>query len=377
MVAGRLLGTPELTTLGISAAALIGGAAMWTRSRTTPLELLRSVRPGRVHVGGDARVDLEIVALARSPQVTITDAFDDGRRAARFLTPALERGQRGRAAYRIPTDRRGRFSIGPAVVGIADPFGLTARVVALGDADEVVVAPRVHELRAARGAPGERRASASRRAAVPVASPAHDEFLALREYAVGDDLRRIHWRTTARTGDLMVREDEAAWQPHTIVILDNRVGVHHGPSYEAAIEATASIGIRLQRSGRNSEITTTSGRTIGHGPTGGVSRESRLLDELAGLTPEVDSSLGPMVARLRATQRRGLIVIVTGAPTDVATFTGLASPSTPIVLVVCAEGLAPAGANPSVVDGRPGQFVASWNAAMTRTRDTRRRGVSA
>ena len=337
----------------------------------------RSVRPTRVHVGGDARVDLELVALARSPQVTITDAFDDGRRAARFLTPALERGQRGRAAYRIPTDRRGRFSIGPAIVGIADPFGLTARVVQLDGADEVVVAPRVHELRAARGTPGQRRASASRRAAVPVPSPAHDEFLALREYAVGDDLRRIHWRTTARTGDLMVREDEAAWQPHTIVILDNRAGAHHGLSYEAAIEATASIGIRLQRSGRNCAITTTTGRTIGHGQTGGVSRESRLLDELAILTPDLDSSLGPMLARLRGTPRRGLIVIVTGAPTDLAAFTGLASPSTPIVLVVCADGPPPAGANTSVVDGRPDQLVASWNAAMTRSRDTRRRGVSA
>ena len=377
LVAGRLLGTPELTTLGLCAGLLIAGAALWTRSRNAPVRLTRMIRPARVHVGGEARVDLELVATAASPQLTVTDSFEDGLRAARFLTPALDRAQRARAAYRIPTDRRGRFSIGPAVLGISDPFGLTVRVLQLHPVDEVTVRPRVHELRTTTGAPGQRRTTARRRAVVPVASPAHDEFLALRDYEVGDDLRRIHWRSSARFGELLVREDESAWQPRTILLLDNRAGAHSNQSYEAAIEAVASIGLRWLRSGRACEITTTAGHAIGQGHAGGVSNESRILDELAVLQPDRDGLLGPALARLRSSDRRGLFVVVTGSPPDLATFATLAGPGRPVVLVACGDAIPSTTANVRIIDGRPGMLVHSWNTTMTRARDTRRRGVSA
>ena len=79
--------------------------------------------------------------------------------------------------------------------------------------DEVTICPRVHELRPPPGAPGRLRSASP--FAVRFHAPAVDgeEFLTLREYEVGDDLRRIHWRSTARTGELVVREDEAQWQP--------------------------------------------------------------------------------------------------------------------------------------------------------------------
>lgn len=368
LVAGRLLGTTELTTLGLSAIALIGGAVLWTRSRTVPLGLRRTIHPSPVQVGGDARVDLEIEARRPSPQVTVTDAFDDGRRAARFLNPALDTHQRARAAYRIPTDRRGRFAIGPAVVGLADPFGLTARVFPLGPPDEIVVRPRVHELRPIAGAPGQRRARAHRQAAVPVAALAHDEFLALREYAIGDDLRRVHWHSSARTGELMVREDESAWQPRTVLVFDNRTGSHTGSSYEAAIEAVASIGFRLLRSGLACEIVTTSGRTLGTGHAAGISTESRLLDELATITPEPNGPLAPRLRALRSPTRHGLVVVVTGHPPDGATFGSWAGPGAPMTLVACADDPGSYRAGVTVVDGREGEFVTSWDAAIALAR---------
>ena len=378
LVAGRLLATTELTTLGLSAIALIVGSLLWTRSRTIPLVLHRTVRPSPVQVGGDARVDLEIQSRDASPQATITDAFDDGRRAARFLSPALERAQSARAAYRIPTDQRGRFTIGPAVVGIADPFGLTARALPLGDTDEVVVRPRVHDLRPVTGAPGQRRTRANRRTVVPVAALAHDEFLALREYAIGDDLRRIHWRSSARIGELMMREDESAWQPRTVLVLDNRSSSHHGTSYEAAIEATASIGIRLLRTGRACEIVTTGGRVLGAGQAGGLCTESRLLDELAMITAEPDAPFAASVTALRAPARRGLLVVVTGTPPDRAAFVAMAGPGAPVILVVCTDDAGPGAAGITVVDGRPGELVASWNTAIALTRRPphRSRGVA-
>ena len=159
---------------------------------------------------------------ARRPRPRVTDVFDDGRRAARFLTPALDTGQRGRAAYRIPTDRRGRFR--------SDPRSSASRSVRpvpplVRDRDR----PKSHRAAARARPPRRRRARRDRRqtrlhhrSALPVPSPAHDEFLALRDYEVGDDLRRVHWRSSARTGELLVREDESAWQPHATVVLDNR-----------------------------------------------------------------------------------------------------------------------------------------------------------
>ena len=374
LVASRLLGTSELTTLGLTAVALIVGALLWTRSRSAPVTLTRTVRPSPVHVGGEARVDLEIEAHDSAPQLTVTDTFDDGRRAARFLTPALERAQRGRAAYRIPTDRRGRFAIGPAIIGIADPFGLTTRALQLGAADEVIVRPRLHDLRPVNGAPGHRRARANRRTVVPVAAPAHDEFLALREYTVGDDLRRVHWRSSARIGDLMVREDESAWEPRTVLLFDNRLASHLGASYEAAVEAVASIGVRLLRSGRACEILTTSGRSLGAGLAGGTSTETRLLDELATITAEAEPSIAAGIRALRPPSRRGLLVIVTGEPADLSAFSAMAGPSAPVMLVACASPPASLGGL-TLVDGRPGEFVAAWNRAVPQVVRRPRRGA--
>ncbi len=374
LAAGRLLGTVELSSLGLCALALIAGAWWWTRTRPTPITLTRSVHPSRVHVGGAARVDLEVVARGSSTQLAITDAFDHGRRAARFLSPALDPAQRCRAAYRIPTDRRGRFAIGPAAVGIADPFGLTSRTIIFPATDDVTVRPRIHDLLPVGGAPGPRRSAADRRAVVPVPASAPDEFLALREYQTGDDLRRVHWRSTARLGEFMVREDESSWRPETVLLLDNRSPAYRADDYEAAIEAFASIGVRLLRSGRGCEIVTTDGRRLGVGPGGHTGSEARLLDELATIALDPEPEPTASLAAYRANTRRGLLVVVTGSPTDVGRFLALAGPGAPVVLVTTdPEHVAPAP-SVTILDGRPGALLDAWNTAMTRRRARDRRG---
>jgi uncharacterized protein (DUF58 family) len=208
---------------------------------------------------------------------------------------------------------------------------------------------------------------------VPVPSLAHDEFLALRDYEVGDDLRRIHWRSTARLGELTVREDESAWQPQTVVVLDNRASAHRGGSYEAAIEALASIAVRIGRAGRAVEILTTTGRRLGAGGGEGL-RVEALLDELAVLAPDPDPPIAAAIRRLRAPARRGMLVVVTGAPDDLAVFSGLAGPDAPVTLVVCGGTPVPVGGAVTVVDGRPGELVGSWALAVGAGRRRRRGG---
>jgi hypothetical protein len=74
----------------------------------------------------------------------------------------------------------------------------------------------------------------------------------VREYQARDDVRRIHWPSTARTGSLMVRREEAAWDPTAWLLLDSRAGVHPAvgslsPTFEALVSAAASLGVRMLR----------------------------------------------------------------------------------------------------------------------------------
>ncbi len=376
LLAGRLLGALELTILGVITLSLLGLAWLWVRSRKRVVHVRRSVRPVRVHVGGDARVDLEIddTGTTDSPQLLLTDVFDGGRRAARFLVPALRRGQRARAAYRVPTNRRGRYTLGPITLAVTDPFGLARRSWVTGDPDEVTICPRVHELRSPPGAPGRLRSVSP--FAVRFHAPAVDgeEFLTLRDYEVGDDLRRIHWRSTARTGELVVREDEAQWQPRAIVLLDTRPSAHDEASFEAAVEATASVVARLVRSVLPVEVITTDGRTLGATGTGhrhGIGVEALIMDELAVVEPGGADNLTAVARPLRAAQRRGLLVAVMGTMTKPQrdTVAALGAPSAPLVLVMARpEPGAPPLTSASVVtvDGTAGAFVGAWDAAMVR-----------
>jgi uncharacterized protein (DUF58 family) len=388
VVAGRLLGALELSILGIFTLSLLGAAWLWVRARRNPVHVDRSVHPHRVHVGGEARVDIEVDnrAAGDAPQLLLTDIFDGGRRAARFLVPSLHRGQRARAAYRVPTNRRGRYALGPITLTVTDPFGLARKSWSAGPAEEVTICPRVHDLRPPPGAPGRLRSASP--FAVRFHAPAVDgeEFLTLREYEVGDDLRRIHWRSTARTGELIVREDEAQWQPRAIVLLDTRPSAHDDASFEAAVEAVASVVSRLARSVLPVEVLTTDGRSLGVTGSGGrhgIGGEALIMDQLAVVATRAPENLGGVARPLRAQVRRGLLVAVMGTlgAADLDVVHSLGAPSAPLVLVrtrpdqsaipdrgpggglarVASGGRA---AGITVVDGAMGQFAGAWDAAM-------------
>ncbi len=391
IVAGRLLGAAELSVLGVITVSLLFAAWLWVRSRKRAVRVERSVHPHRVHVGGDARVDIEVddPGPADSPQLMLTDVFDGGRRAARFLVPSLRRGQRARAR-RIacrPTGAAATRS-GPISLTVTDPFGLARRSWPAGASDEVTICPRVHELRPPPGAPGRLRSASP--FAVKFHAPAVDgeEFLTLREYEVGDDLRRIHWRSTARTGELVVREDEAQWQPRAVVLLDTRPSAHDEASFEAAVEAAASVVARLARSVLPVEVITTDGRTLGvTGRNGrnpgrqGLGGEALIMDQLAVVEPSAPEHLAGVVRPLRPQVRRGLLVAVMGSlgPTDLDLVQALGARDAPVVLVRTRpdDGRAPDPPRSSsgviVVDGTAGGFADAWNTAMiTRGRITER-----
>jgi uncharacterized protein (DUF58 family) len=368
-VAGRLLGTVELWVVATGIVVLLATSAMWARTRRYELVARRVVHPARLHVGGEGRVDLTLATRSSrtTPLLIVTDVFDNGRRAARFVLPPLPPGETARAAYRLPTTRRGRFRIGPLAVSVSDPFGIARRTWTLPGVNEALVCPRVHEILAPRQAGGRQVASIE---SVHARAQAADgeEFLTLREYEVGDDLRRVHWRSTARVGELMIRQDEAQWRARSLVVLDTRADAHDPRSFEIAIEAAASVVDRLTRVRRRVEVLASNGQSLGV-PT--VRSGSAVMDRLATIEPGGEDRLAAMLASFRAHRSAAFLVAVVGSLSAVELDAlGALSAHGTVVVVTTRPGVEPpplvALSGLLVVDAAGAAFPDAWNQAMTR-----------
>jgi len=363
-VGSYLLGALEMLVIGVAALLLLAVSALWLALREEPdLAVSRRVRPDRLHVGSEGRIDLTVENLGRraTPMLAATDWFDEGRRAARFLVPPLAPGAVGRAAYRVPTRRRGRYRVGPLSLAASDPFGLARRAVTgAGDA-ELVIRPRVYDI-VAPVAIGSRVAAESEAASArAIASDLGSEFLTLRTYEVGDDLRRVNWRASARTGELMIRQNEARWRSRAAVVLDVHTSAHDLDSFEVAVEAAASVTERLVRLRRQVELVTSAGEFLG---TGGDARHD-VIDALATVSLDDTDRLSGVLAGLRAHRRVDLVVVILGE-VDPTTLHALGALGGIGVIAVLTR---PAAISPSqslvVVDASRAPFPAAWNQALT------------
>ena len=146
-IGSRILGLVQLVVLAGAGLLLLGVAALWVRFHPVQLAARRHLRE-RLQVGVDGRVDVTVESTGdrRLPTVTVSDAFDRGRRSARFLLAPLEPEETARAAYRLPTDQRGRFELGPLRATVGDPFGLASHTKRVLGTEEVIVFPRVFEI---------------------------------------------------------------------------------------------------------------------------------------------------------------------------------------------------------------------------------------
>ncbi len=207
--------------------------------------------------------------------------------------PRLRRGEAGLRTYRLPTSRSGTYSVGPVEIPKADPFGLCRRVRALGEPQVISVHPRALSLSALPS-------GMSRNLEGPSSDTSPQgsvTFHRLREYVIGDDLRTVHWPSTARLGKLVVRHNVDTAQPYTVVLVDIRPEVYSSETFEEAMDVTASVATSLSAGKAPVQIRTTAGERVG-----GAGRRdpAGLVDYLTDLVP---SSLGSLSAQILPLRR--------------------------------------------------------------------------
>ena len=320
---GRLLGIYELFVLAAGTLGVLGAGAVTVLFRPVELEASRVLRPTRVHAGGDSRVELTVRNRGRrpSPVVTVRDSLTPsspsarhrgggggtGRRQAKFLVAPLAPGQEDHASYRLPAERRGTFSVGPLEAELGDAFGLWSRVSTVAPVVELTVYPAVEPLAPLPHTRGDDPTAGAPRPSA-VGSSGQDLY-GLRPYQVGDDLRRVHWPSTARTGDLMVRQLELPWQGRATVLLDVRAPLHDDTTFEAAVSAAASIVAASWRAGALVRLTTTAGADSGF--AAGHAHFDAVMEHLAVVEASARDGLDAVVAGLRRVGNGGALAVVT------------------------------------------------------------------
>ncbi|MBS43167.1 MAG: DUF58 domain-containing protein [Nocardioides sp.] len=320
VVCAVVLGQPALTRVGVLLVALpLATAVLLGRTRYR-LSLVRSVQPGLVRAGQPARVSVTVSneGRTRSGVLLMEDhvPYVLGSRP-RFVVDGAGPGWRREISYQVRSDVRGRHDIGPMTVRIGDAFGLVELGRAFRTTSRLVVTPRTVTLPDVPLGGGSSGAGENRPRAAATGSA---EDVTVREYRRGDDLRRVHWPSSARVGELMVRREEQPWEARASVLLDHRLVSHRGDaaagSLEDAVSAAASVVEHLARRGFALRLVTTDGTTVetARRRQGTVGDPSALLEALAVVAADHSPSLhGPGVLEHTG---GGITVAVLGDVTD-------------------------------------------------------------
>lgn len=363
VAAGRLFGIFELYLIGAAGAALVIAAALAVARTRLQLDIARDLHPPRVHVGGPSRVELKVHnrASRRTPLLTLRDPVGNGRSASVVVAP-LGRDETVRATYRLPTDQRGILRVGPLAVEVADPFGLASASTRGAPVVDLTVWPAIDEVRALPHTTGDDpHGGADHPNAL---TGAGEDFYALRSYVVGDDLRHVHWRSTARRDDLMVRQDEMPWQGRATILLDSRTEAHTPATFERAVSAAASIVVACARRRFLIRLLTTGGDDTGSGA--GNAHVEGILERLAMVQTDRRGHLAASATALRRTGGGALTILLGGRGEDLTVVGRLRRSFTHCTALTFREG-ADAAAPPGlfVVDAEH-PFPEVWRQALAR-----------
>jgi uncharacterized protein (DUF58 family) len=292
----------DLLGLGLLAVVVLGFGAV---ARPSRLVIDREIQPPRVPKGSPAIAFLTFANRGRRPVPVTVATQPFGNQRVRTVIPRLRGGERGTRAYRLPTRQRGIFDVEPVEVTRRDPFELYRRSRKHAHVERIWVYPRILGFRTL--PTGQTR---------HLEGPSSDTspqgnitFHRLREYEPGDDLRLVHWRSSARAGTLLVKHNVDTSQPYTVVIFDQRPSLYTEDSFEQAVDVTASVLVASAVNKAPVELRLTDGTVIG-GPR--ARDVTTLIDHLTGVHAHPGGELQSQLLTLRRTRGGTSLIVITG-----------------------------------------------------------------
>lgn len=278
-LAASIISNRDLLTLACLLAAMPGTALVYVHRRRVSLDVFRSFSPDVVAVGSVCVVTLDIRNRARRP-MSATLAHDEnamGQDVPVLVVPVLASARRGSVEprshavlrYSLTPTARGIHAVGPLVVRKRDLLGLVYWDRAFGGTQPIAVVPAVTQFEVDPFSIGGSDGAVD---TTRLASTGGADDTLPREYRPGDAMRRVHWRATARHGDLMVRQDEQQNDPECWILLDNRLTSYNGQvirlgsgaqgvttaAFEWAVAMTASLAVHTQQEGYLARVVHTS-----------------------------------------------------------------------------------------------------------------------
>lgn len=301
------LGEPELL---LAAAFLLFAqliAIVFVRLNRPVVSLSRRLGSATVHDGDTTTVTLFMENNSNRSVGYLTVEDDVNKLGiATFEVAKLKKGESTTATYRVTCRPRGVYRVGPTSVRTSDPLGLAELHAGTGPVDRIVVYPAVEELT---GFPIVRGQDPAMQASRPEHSrQGGEDFYTLREYQRGDDLRRVHWPSSAKTDELMIRQLETPWQSRALVLVDVRSGSYESSeSFEKAISGAATVVTHLVGSGFDADLWAGDAEPID------ASRYGSAMERLALVQPNPHIDIQAVASRIRQKGGGGALVIVTGS----------------------------------------------------------------
>ncbi|WP_405612220.1 DUF58 domain-containing protein [Streptomyces sp. NBC_00076] len=312
-ICAYVLGQSDLLRVGLLLAALplICVAVLFrTRYRVAGS---RRLSPARVPAGSEARVHLRMDNVSRLPTglLMLQDRvpYVLGPRP-RFVLDRVEPGGRREVSYRVRSDLRGRYPLGPLQLRLTDPFGMCELTRSFSTYDTLTVIPRVEPLPPVRLSGEAKGYGDGRHRSLALAG---EDDIIPRGYRYGDDLRRVHWRSTARYGELMVRREEQPQRARCTVLLDTRglafQGAGPDSAFEWAVSGSASVLVHMLERGFSVRLLTDTGTSVPGEGADGFAGVSQGTADAAGLMMDtlavIDHSDGAGLSRAYDVLRGG------------------------------------------------------------------------
>lgn len=303
LAAGLGFGVAELDIVGVVALVVLLAAVPLSAGR--PAFAVRiDLGDGRV-VAGESAAGALVVENTGGRRSRPSDLeVPVGAAVGVLSVPSLAPGERYEPLFEIPTTRRGLIVVGPAVAAKGDPFGVVRRRSAWSTATTL----HVHPLTVRVGGTADGLVRDLEGVETRARTTSDIAFHALRDYVPGDDRRAIHWRTTARSGQLMVREFEEVRRTHLAVALTTGgADFADDDEFELAVSIVGSLGRGALRGGQPVSV-------VAQGRSLETRTEGSLLDDLAGVERVGEgSTIGPVALQLRdAAPDASLAVVVVG-----------------------------------------------------------------